>query len=56
VWVAVTTSNVNAAALNYRPRHLKSGFGASVPMSASCTGSVSTGEIQQLTVNGKTIL
>jgi len=36
--------------------HFKNGFGASVPMSASCIGSVSTGEIQQLTVNGKTIL
>jgi hypothetical protein len=36
--------------------HFKNGFGASVPMSASCIGSVSTGEIQQLTVNGKTML
>jgi len=35
--------------------HFKNGFGASVPMSASCIGSVSTGEIQQLTVNGKII-
>lgn len=34
--------------------HFKNGFGASVPMSASCIGSVSTGKIQQLTVNGKT--
>lgn len=36
--------------------HFKNGFGASVPMSASCTGTVSTGEIQSLTVNGKSII
>lgn len=35
--------------------YFKNGFGASVPMSASCTGVVSTGEIQHLTVNGKDI-
>lgn len=36
--------------------HFKNGFGASVPMSASCTGVVSTGEIQHLTLNSKDIL
>lgn len=36
--------------------HFKNGFGASVPMSASCVGSVSTGEIQHLTVNGKDVI
>jgi hypothetical protein len=36
--------------------HFKNGFGASVPMSASCIGSVSTGEIQHLTVNGKDVI
>lgn len=36
--------------------HFKNGFGASVPMSASCTGIVSTGFIQHLTLNGKDIL
>lgn len=32
------------------------GFGAKVPMSASCIGVLSTGEIKSLTVNGKDIL
>jgi len=36
--------------------HFKNGFGAAVPMSASCTGLISTEEIQHLTVNGKDIL
>lgn len=36
--------------------HFKNGFGALVPMSASCIGSASTGEIQQLTVNGRDII
>ncbi|WP_314439442.1 hypothetical protein [Massilia timonae] len=36
--------------------HFKNGFGAAVPMSASCTGRISTGQIEQLTLNGKTIL
>ncbi|WP_409266854.1 hypothetical protein [Massilia sp. BHUDP2] len=35
--------------------HFQNGFGAKVPMSASCIGSVSTGQIEQLTLNGKTI-
>lgn len=36
--------------------HFKNGFGASVPMSASCTGAISTGEIQHLTVNSKDVI
>lgn len=32
------------------------GFGAKVRMSASCTGRISTGEIQHLTVNGKDVI
>lgn len=36
--------------------HFKNGFGASVPMSASCTGVISTGEIQHLTLNSKDII
>jgi len=36
--------------------HFRNGFGAEVPMSASCTGVVSTGEIQHLTLNGKNVL
>lgn len=36
--------------------HFKNGFGASLPMSASCTGVVSSGEIQHLTVNGKDVI
>jgi hypothetical protein len=35
--------------------HFKNGFGASIPMSASCTGVVSSGEIRHLTVNGKEV-
>jgi hypothetical protein len=36
--------------------HFKNGFGASVKMSASCIGSLSTGEITQLTLSGKQVL
>jgi len=36
--------------------HFKNGFNASVPMSASCTGVVSTGEIKHLTLNSKDII
>ena len=36
--------------------HFKNGFGSPVRMSASCIGDVSTGEIKQLTLNGKEIL
>jgi len=36
--------------------HFKNGFGASVPMSASCIGSVSTGEIRQLTLNSRPVI
>lgn len=32
--------------------HFKNGFGASLPMSASCIGIISTGKIKQLTING----
>lgn len=35
--------------------HFKNGFGTNVPMSASCTGFVSTGEIMRLTLNGNDI-
>lgn len=35
--------------------HFRNGFGASVPMSASCTGIVSSGEILHLTLNGTEI-
>ena len=36
--------------------HFTNGFGASVPMSASCTGILSTGEIQHLTINSKDVI
>ena len=36
--------------------HFKNGFGASVRMSASCAGDLSSGEIKHLTLNGKDIL
>ena len=36
--------------------HFRNGFGAAVPMSASCTGVVSTGEIQHLTLNSKDVI
>lgn len=36
--------------------HFKNGFGTAVPMSASCTGVVSTGEIRHLTLNSKDII
>lgn len=36
--------------------HFKNGFGASVPMSASCTGIVSNQAIEHVTLNGKDIL
>jgi hypothetical protein len=36
--------------------HFKNGFGASVKMSASCIGDLSTGEIKALTLNGKDVL
>ena len=35
--------------------HFKNGFGTSIPMSASCIGTLSTGEIKQVTLNGKDI-
>lgn len=35
--------------------HFKNGFGASMPMSASCVGLVATSEIRQITVNGRDI-
>jgi hypothetical protein len=36
--------------------HFKNGFGALVPMSASCTGVISTGEIHHLTLNNKDVI
>lgn len=36
--------------------HFNNGFGAPLPMSASCIGQLSTGEIRQMTLNGKDIL
>jgi hypothetical protein len=36
--------------------HFKNGFGASVKMSASCIGDLSTGEIKALTLNGEDVL
>jgi len=36
--------------------HFKNGFGAPLKMSASCIGDLSTGEIKQMTVNGKDVL
>lgn len=36
--------------------HFKNGFGASVPMSASCTGKVPTQTIEHLTINGKDVI
>lgn len=36
--------------------YFRNGFGAQVPMSASCIGNVSSGQIEHLTLNGKTIL
>lgn len=35
--------------------HFENGLGASVPMSASCVGFVTTSEIRHLTVNGRDI-
>ena len=36
--------------------HFKNGVGASLPMSASCTGVVSTGSIEHLTLDSKDII
>ena len=36
--------------------YFKNGFGASVPMSASSIGRISTEQVEQLTLNGKTIV
>lgn len=36
--------------------YFKNGFGASIKMSASCIGDISTGKIRQLTLNGKDVL
>ena len=36
--------------------HFTNGFGAKLPMSASCIGSISAGEIKGLTINGKDMM